>query len=110
MVRELFRTDIESIMETNLVKSNIDFVYQFPIRGCYILDFAIPCLKIDIECDGKHWHKVGNEHDRKRNWLLRDKGWIVLRFTDSEIKDDIEKCIEKIRETIGKVKENGKEN
>lgn len=110
MVRGLYMTDIEVIMSDNLKNNGIDAVYNFPIRGSYILDFAIPSLKIDIECDGSFWHKEGNSHDRVRNWFLRRRGWTVLRFSDNEIKEDIGKCIDKIKETIGKVGKNGKES
>jgi len=89
-------------MRDALKKEEIYFCEQFPIRGKYgyQLDFAIPDLKIDIETDGKHWHKKGNSHDRKRNWVLRNQGWKVLRFTCDELKKDIDICIAKIKETI----------
>jgi very-short-patch-repair endonuclease len=97
-MRKRYETDIEKIMRFALEKTDLDFVQYFPIRGKYgyELDFAISQLKIDIECDGKHWHKKGNAHDRKRNWVLRNRGWIVIRFTCDEIKTEINKCIEKI--------------
>lgn len=99
MSREIYKTDIEKIMKEKLKEAGIEVVSQFPIR-CkygYILDYAIPELKIDIECDGEAWHKEGNSHDRKRNAYLKSKGWIILRFTGKEIKDNIQKCIDKIK-------------
>ncbi len=89
-------------MREALEKEEIEFCEQFPIRGkySYQLDFAIVDLKIDIETDGKHWHKKGNSHDRKRNWALKQQGWKILRFTCSEIKKDINNCIAKIKDTI----------
>jgi len=93
------RTDIEVIMADALEHAGIDAVEQYPIRGKYgySLDFAIPELKIDIECDGEHYHKKGNPHDRKRNWALRNRGWKILRFRGKEIKANINDCIEKIK-------------
>lgn len=98
MVRQLYKTDIEQIMFDALTKAKIDFVEQFPIRGRfgYILDFAIVDKKIDIECDGEHYHKLGNDRDRKRNWVLRKMGWKVLRFRGKEIKDNVQLCVDKI--------------
>ena len=97
-----YKTDIEIIMKDNLLSNKIDFVEEFPIRGRfgYILDFAIPELKIDVECDGCRWHPKGNKHDRNRNWVLINRGWVILRFTDTQIKNDINNCIAKINETI----------
>ena len=109
-MRELYKTDIEKLMFDSLRENNINFVSEFPIR-CkygYILDFAIPELKIDIECDGSAWHKKGNNRDNKRNWFLKNKGWIVLRFTDKEIKKDIQSCVNKIKDIIiRRLKQNG---
>ena len=96
------RTDIEILMADALEENDIDAVEQWPIRSKhgYILDFAIPDLKIDIEVDGEAWHKKGNSHDRKRNWFLRGKGWSILRFRGKEIKEDVDKCVDKIKTII----------
>lgn len=96
------RTDIEVLMADALQENNIEAVEQFPIRGKYgySLDFAIPELKIDIECDGEHYHKIGNSHDRKRNWALRNRGWKIIRFRGNEIKNKMEECIDKLKVII----------
>ncbi len=97
-MRGLYKTDIERIMTKALNNERIPYVNNFPIRSKYgyILDFAIPDLKIDIETDGEHWHPIGNSHDRKRNWVLRKQGWKVIRFRGKEIKGDIHTCIARI--------------
>ena len=98
-MRELYKTDIEKMMYNALKENGIEVVEQFPVRSKhgYILDFAIPELKIDIEVDGEHYHKLGNSRDRKRNWVLRNLGWKILRFRGKEIRLNINKCIEKIK-------------
>ena len=98
----MYKTDIESLMREALRSKNIEFCEEYPIRGKYgyCLDFAIVDLKIDIECDGKHWYKKGNAHDRKRNWVLRNQGWEIIRFTCEEIKKDINNCLERILNII----------
>lgn len=111
-MRGLHKTDIEVIMENALKENNIEVIPQFPIR-CkygYILDFAIPELKIDIECDGEHYHTKGNLRDNSRNWVLRGMGWSILRFRGKEIKKDINLCIERIKTNINerRLKLNGK--
>ncbi len=92
------RTDIEILMADALENEGIDVVEQYPIRSKhgYSLDFAIPEIKLCIECDGEHWHKIGNPHDRKRNWFLRNRGWKILRFRGNEIKTNIDVCIKTI--------------
>ena len=84
-----------------------DFCYDFTLR-CkynYRIDFAFSEIKLGIECDGENWHLPNNEHDRKRDWVLKNKGWTMLRFTGNQIKNDIDYCIEKIRDEI-----NGRKN
>ena len=90
-------------------EKNIDSMFEYTIR-CkygYVLDFAIPELKIDIECNGERWHPEGNSHDKKRKGYLESKGWKVLPFTGTEIKEDIQSCINKIQIEIQGGKENG---
>lgn len=98
-MRQLYLTNIERIMEEALIRENISFVRQFPIR-CkygYILDFAIPEPKICIECDGEAWHLEDNSKDRKRDAFLMKKGWHILRFRGKEIENNIENCINTIK-------------
>lgn len=100
--RGLRKSGPEEMMVKALEKSGIEVSYNFPIR-CkygYILDFAIVDLKIDIECDGEVWHKIGNKKDHRRNWVLRKMGWKVLRFRGKQIKEDIESCIKIIKFNI----------
>jgi hypothetical protein len=61
------------------------------------LDIAIPEWKIDIEYDGSIWHNrdITKESDKKRDALLNENGWKVIRYVDriptlKQIKYDIE--------------------
>lgn len=101
-MRELYKTDIEFLMEGILKEANIEAVAQFPIRSKYgyIADFAIPSKLIIIECDGEAWHKIGNAHDRKRDGYLRSKGWNIIRFRGNEIKNEKEKVINILKSLI----------
>ena len=109
-MRGRHKTDIEVIMEKALIEAKINYVNEFPIRGAYILDFVIPELKINIECDGEPFHLEGNSYDRKRNWFLRNRGWTILRFKGNDIREDIQSCISKIKETIERRYKENEEN
>lgn len=85
-----------------LKKNNIDYVSQYPIRGGLIADFAIPNKKIIIECDGEYYHKLGNNRDKKKDFVLKKLGWVVLRFRGQEIKNNIESCIKTIKMEVRK--------
>lgn len=99
--REIYKTDIEQIMFNALTKENIPFAFQYPVRGkySYVVDFFIE-PNIVIECDGEAWHKPKNDHDRKRDAILKKKGYKILRFTGKQIKEDLQSCINKIMEEI----------
>lgn len=101
-MRGLYKTDIEEVMAKALEENKIETSYNFPIRSKhgYILDFAIVDLKIDIECDGEAWHKIGNSRDNKRNWVLRNMGWKILRFRGKQILENIDECIKEIKFNI----------
>lgn len=110
-MRQRYETDIESLMREALEKEGIDFAQEFPFR-CkygYRLDFAIPDLKIAIECDGEHWHKKNNHKDRKRDWFMIKRGWKILRFRGNKIKNDIHSCIASVKKEVERRRqENGR--
>jgi DNA mismatch endonuclease (patch repair protein) len=85
-------------------------------------DIAIKKYKIAIFIDGEFWHgfnwqekktKIKSnreywikkierniERDEKYNQQLKNQNWIVLRFWEHEIKKDLNKCIEIVKDTI----------
>lgn len=77
---------IERIVQQELEESQVDFIYEQPF-GKYSLDFYIPSLKLDIECDGDYWHNRpgAKEHDAKRDEFVRSKGVEVVRITETTI-------------------------
>lgn len=64
---------------------------QYPL-GPYRADFAIPQLRLDIECDGDVWHsdpeKVAS--DKLRDAKLAQFGWTIVRFSESELQEQPE--------------------
>ena len=61
---------------------------QFPL-GKYRTDFALPQLKLAIECDGEAWH---SHPDKKASDHLRDAelakyGWTTVRFSEVDLKE-----------------------
>ena len=84
-------------------------------------DIAITKYKIAVFVDGDFWHARGHdktpgeqiatnknywsakmkrnvERDRYVNELLLEQGWLVLRFWESDIKRNLEKCINEVME------------
>ncbi|KYG71916.1 hypothetical protein AWW68_18060 [Roseivirga spongicola] len=82
------------------IKSNqihgLRFKAQHPI-AIYIVDFYCHKLKLVIEVDGKnHMEKDQAEYDADRSHELHDFGISVIRFSNQEIEQNIEKVITEI--------------
>lgn len=106
-----YSTKIEKKMERELKFRNIPFVSQLKILKKFSLDFAIPSKRIAIECDGDYWHsnpdiycqhnlseqqKEIKQRDLNKDRELRENGWIVLRFFETDINKDTKKCVDLI--------------
>lgn len=88
-------------------------------------DIVLLRYRIVIFIDGDFWHARGHldnpgeqidtnkeywqkklkrnvERDKEVNDELTDLGWLVLRFWESDIKKDLEKCIEVVCDFCGK--------
>lgn len=91
------KTWIEQRMSLLLDKMGVDYVFQYPILR-YDVDFAIPALRIVIECDGAHWHK-DKDKDARRQRRIEKEGWFVLRYSGAKINQ----CLDEIEEELGRV-------
>jgi len=66
------------------------FLRQRPI-GNYIVDFYCPKAKIVIELDGEqHYSEKGLIRDKERDAYLNSLGLNVLRFSNNDIKNNID--------------------
>ena len=79
--------------------------YEFPAAGVWKPDFAFPQLKIAIYCDGWEYHqeKSSFHQDRSESRLLQAMGWEVLRFTGSEIHNDVNGVVNEILAFLYKI-------
>lgn len=71
----------------------------------YSLDFAIYCSSgsIDVETDGDSWHANPKKaaEDNLRDNALESRGWNVLRFSTTQIVDQVaDYCMPRIADTI----------
>ncbi|HZZ81476.1 MAG TPA: DUF559 domain-containing protein [Gemmataceae bacterium] len=81
----------------NRALSGFKFRRQHPINS-YVVDFACYECKLIIEVDGES-HLSTCEKDTKRTETLGADGWLVLRFWNTEIYDDLEPVKEMIYRT-----------
>lgn len=90
-------TDIERLIEDELIKRDIPYTKQIPLLGITIVDFLLPYDAV-IYCDGSYWHslKGRKESDMNQDYVLGFYGYKVFRFTDKEINKSAKKCIDKL--------------
>ena len=65
----------------------------------FIPDFVALSQKIIIEIDGKI-HDFRKEDDANRQHLLEKEGYIVLRFTNDEVINELDTVLIKIKDVI----------
>ena len=75
--------------------SGFKFRRQAPI-GQFIADFVCYEVRLIVELDGDS-HTVRAEYNAERTAWLEKQGFIVLRFTNAEVRDSPEGVFEMIR-------------
>lgn len=71
--------------------------------GEYVVDFYCPKLKLVIEIDGEQHHsQEGLEYDNVREEYMKELGIKTIRFSNVEVRDDIESVVEEIKKVIKK--------
>lgn len=87
-------------------KNNISVEHQAKIifhnQVLTIVDFLVRDEKIAIYCDGFKYHSDSQKMtiDRRQDRILQNMGYMVMRFTDSEVENDVIGVINEISETI----------
>jgi|AntRauTorckE6833_2_1112554.scaffolds.fasta_scaffold02465_8 very-short-patch-repair endonuclease len=102
-LRQKLRSDAtpqEAHIWNYLKNSNLEYKFrrQHGI-GPYVVDFVCPKRKIIVEIDGSQ-HMDAEQYDRKRDEYLRAKGYMVLRFWNSEINTAIKAVVQRIYDAL----------
>jgi very-short-patch-repair endonuclease len=73
-------------------------------NGMYALDFAIfgQQRNLDVECDGDLYHATPTQarYDNRRNNFLTSRGWSVLRFDTTHIREELPAVMAQIQVAI----------
>jgi len=70
-----------------------------PVYG-FIADFAHYRSKLIIEIDGESHNGKGKHRDIWRTEILNKHGWVVIRFKNAEVDENIDSVIRKIQSVI----------
>ena len=74
------------------------FTRQLSI-GSYIVDFACRSIKLAVELDGSQ-HLDAAAYDERRTLFLESVGWRVLRYWNSEVRDNPDGVAEAIMAAV----------
>ena len=112
-------TKIEIRLRRALWHKGVRYRKNFKVCGCRV-DIAITKYKIAVFCDGEFWHgkkkrkiltnveyweekiRRNIERDLDNTISLRDNGWEVLRFWETDIEKHLDQCV---AEVISKIHE-----
>lgn len=95
----------EHILYKSLYQAGIHAIPQFAVEK-YRLDFALfeGERKLNIEVDGERYHRNWSgelcRRDQLRNQRMYELGWDVMRFWVYEIRDDLDTCVNRVREWV----------
>ena len=112
-------TKIELLLRKALWHKGIRYRKNMKVLNCHP-DIVITKYKIAVFCDGDFWHgktferyevttnakfwheKIQRnvERDLENTIMLRDNGWIVLRFWETDIKKNLDMCVEVVLKEI----------
>lgn len=71
---------------------------QQPLGG-YIVDFVCLERRLIVELDGGQ-HADRNAYDKKRDDWLRNQGFVILRFWNHDVLNNIDGVVEQILDTL----------
>ena len=95
--QEYKRSSLEIMFEEELERQGVKFYIQQFLMKKYKVDFLI-YGDIVVECDGEYWHSREwvKEKDIKRDEELSTNGWIVRRFKETDIRNDVKSCVDSL--------------
>lgn len=76
----------ESLLYSRFLCSLPVTVCRQKVIGNYIVDFLIPSVMLVIEIDGsQHYSEKGRENDAARDAWLREQGYCVIHYSNTDI-------------------------
>lgn len=97
----------EQLLGKQLIRAGVRPNPEYTVSAAderFRLDFAIFCAdgRIAIECDNDKAHnsKTQKQRDKRKDGLLRYLGWRVLRFSEREIIEQLDRCTNRVQYEI----------
>ncbi len=94
------QTEEEDILWQDLRNNKLGFkIRRQHALGTFIADFVCLDKRLVIEVDGEY-HLNNKEYDDARTEFLNDEGFEVIRFTNEEVKSNLQEVLNKIKSTL----------
>ena len=95
------RSAAEKLLEESLLAIGLRPIHSYQLSKM-TMDFAFPHRNIAIEVDGPHhlYHKQF-EKDKRRDAAAHSFGWVILRFTDREVRKNPQGIAQMIKNIVG---------
>jgi very-short-patch-repair endonuclease len=100
-------SDWERLFYRALYEAGIRPIPQYHVKK-YVLDFAILDgeRRLNVEIDGERYHRNWDgelcRRDQIRNQRLMELGWDVMRFWVYQVRDDLDNCVVRVQEWLGR--------
>ena len=90
------RSRCEKIVEAGLIHWKVPYEYQLPV-GPFFVDFHIKPSLLAVEIDGGYHTAVEQKvKDVNRTAYLVERGWRIIRFTNKEVIEDVDRVVSRI--------------
>jgi very-short-patch-repair endonuclease len=96
-------TECERLLWSRLRRkqlNGVQFYRQKPI-GSYVVDFYAPAARLVVEVDGsQHQDDIHAQNDVHREESLKSQGLRVLRFTNLQVRQELDSVVCVVAETL----------
>jgi very-short-patch-repair endonuclease len=100
-------SDWELVLFRAMVAAGLKPIPQYSVEQ-YDLDFALieDGRKLAVEVDGERYHRSWTGElclrDQLRNQRLMELGWDVQRFWVYEVRDELPRCVQRLRDWVAR--------
>lgn len=106
-------TKTEALGYALLESMGVEYQRQAPFAMKFTPDAVIPSARLVVQFDGDYWHdRKGTSTeprimrrvslDKSQDKYIRACGWEVVRLWESELRDDIDTCRERVAQAISR--------
>ena len=90
-------TGIERALAEALARAGIRYKMHEPVES-FVVDFLLADGCTIVEADGSYWHSLPHniERDQRKDRVLTERGFTVVRFTEGDINSDPDACVRRL--------------